>query len=68
MDRYNKQDTATLFTDGINADKNAGDYKKETFTLTSKSRLEIHFASGGGFALKLQLMPTSAENTATHHK
>ena len=59
-----EQYTATLFTDGINANKNAEDYKKETFMVTSNSRLKVHLASGGGFALKLQLMPTPAKKIA----
>lgn len=29
--------------------------------VTSNSRLKVHLASGGGFALKLQLMPTPAK-------
>lgn len=43
----------TLFTDGINADKQASDYKKQTFTATSATQLPIHMAPGGGFALSL---------------
>ncbi len=32
--------------------------------VTSNSRLKVHLASGGGFALKLQLMPTPAKKIA----
>ncbi|PSL42863.1 alpha-glucosidase [Chitinophaga niastensis] len=40
----------TLFRDGINADRNATDYKKEERTVTSQDKLSIHLAPGGGFA------------------
>lgn len=42
-----------LFKDGINADKQAEDYKKEQFTVTSASRKKICMASGGGFAMTI---------------
>lgn len=45
---------ATLFTDGVNAGKQASDYQKETLTITRDSRQKIHLASGGGFVLKLE--------------
>lgn len=44
---------ATLFKDGINADKQAEDYKKEVFTVNSESKKKIRMASGGGFAMIL---------------
>lgn len=44
---------ATLFTDGINANKNAEDYVKQTLTVKKGDSKKIHMASGGGFALKL---------------
>ena len=43
----------TLFIDGINADKQAEDYKKEVFTVTSGSKKKIRMASGGGFAMTI---------------
>lgn len=43
----------TLFRDGINADKQAQDYKKEQFTVTSSSKRQLHMASGGGFAMSI---------------
>lgn len=43
----------TLFKDGVNADKQAEDYKKEVFTVTSTSKKEIRLASGGGFAMSV---------------
>lgn len=49
----NTEYEAVIFSDGINADKAATDYKTEKKTLNSKSHLSIHLASGGGFAMKL---------------
>lgn len=43
----------TLFTDGINADKQAEDYKKDVFSVTSSSKKNIRMASGGGFAMSI---------------
>lgn len=43
----------TLFKDGVNADKQAEDYKKEVFTVTPASKKEIRLASGGGFAMSV---------------
>ncbi|MDH6342845.1 alpha-glucosidase [Parabacteroides sp. PFB2-12] len=45
---------ATLFKDGVNADRQASDYKKELFTATSKDKLKVALAPGGGFALALR--------------
>ena len=46
--------TATIFIDGVNADRIGSDYKKMTKTIRKGSSLEIEMASGGGFAIKLQ--------------
>lgn len=45
---------ATLFADGVNAARNAEDYRIETFDADSATRREISLASGGGFALRLK--------------
>ena len=45
--------TATIFTDGKNADKYAYDYKKEVKTINNSTKLDIHMAKGGGFAITL---------------
>ena len=42
-----------LFRDGINADRAARDYRKETITVPSDRKLTIHMAPGGGFAAKI---------------
>ena len=44
----------TLFKDGVNASRQAEDYVKETFVVDAHTKLPIHLASGGGFALKLE--------------
>lgn len=45
---------ATLMKDGINADKQASDYKKVNFTADKSHKETLHLASGGGFALILK--------------
>lgn len=42
-----------LFKDGVNANKQAEDYRKEVFTVTSDSKKTITMASGGGFAMRI---------------
>lgn len=44
---------ATLFTDGINADKQAEDYRSESFTLTNSAQRPLRMAPGGGFAMSI---------------
>ena len=46
---------AVLFRDGINADRNAEDYKKESFQLNPSQPWEIRLAPGGGFVLKVSV-------------
>jgi len=41
---------AVIFKDGINADRDATDYKKEIIKISSGSKLEIKLAPGGGWA------------------
>lgn len=50
-----KEYTCTIFKDGINASRNAEDYKKEILKVTSATEMEILMASGGGFAMKIEL-------------
>lgn len=45
---------ATVFTDGINADKNATDYRKNEITVTSDMVLKYDMASGGGVAMRIR--------------
>ena len=44
---------AEIFRDGINADRAARDYKKETIEIPKDRRMQIVMASGGGFAMKV---------------
>ncbi|KOS05611.1 Retaining alpha-galactosidase [Flavobacterium akiainvivens] len=41
---------AEIFKDGVNADKAAVDYRRETVTVTSSTKLTFHLAEGGGVA------------------
>ena len=43
------QHTADIFADGVNAHKEATDYKHTQQTVTSKDRLTVHLSSGGGW-------------------
>ena len=56
--------TATLFADGINANKQAEDYRTEKLIIDKNSRIKLHLASGGGFAMKLELYPVRGEVTS----
>lgn len=42
-----------LFQDGVNADRNGTDYKRVERTITSKDKLRIHLAPGGGWAARI---------------
>lgn len=55
--------TPVLFKDGVNANKQAEDYRKETIRIDKDSRLTLHLASGGGFAMKLELCPVHGQVT-----
>jgi alpha-glucosidase len=44
---------AEIFKDGLNADKDATDYKKETKPVTATDKLSFHLAPGGGFAIRV---------------
>lgn len=44
----------TLFKDGINADRAARDYVKETRDIRTGEKLKLHLAPGGGFAAKFE--------------
>ncbi|WP_433832968.1 glycoside hydrolase family 97 protein [Flavobacterium anhuiense] len=46
-----KKFQAEIFSDGVNADKAAVDYKKEIITVDSTTKLKYHLASGGGLAM-----------------
>jgi alpha-glucosidase len=44
---------AEIFKDGINADRDATDYKKEIIKLTPGQKLNVHLSSGGGWAARV---------------
>ena len=45
---------AILFEDGINANKEATDYKKTIINVTAKDQLKVSMASGGGWAARFE--------------
>jgi alpha-glucosidase len=45
---------ATIFKDGVNADRDATDYKKETIKISSGDKLNIQLAPGGGWAARIE--------------
>jgi alpha-glucosidase len=45
---------AVLFEDGINADRDATDYKRTQVTVTAKDKLTVKMASGGGWAARFE--------------
>lgn len=44
---------AEVFKDGVNANRVARDYKKETIDIPSDRKLNISMASGGGYVMKI---------------
>lgn len=42
------------YGDGVNADRNASDYKKSSQQITRATKLKIHLAPGGGFAARVR--------------
>lgn len=44
---------AEIFSDGINADREAADYKRQVIKVSSKDALPIHLAKGGGWAARI---------------
>ena len=45
--------SAALYRDGVNATRNASDYKLEPVKVQKKKPLQVHMAPGGGFVLKI---------------
>lgn len=46
---------AEIFADGVNADREATDYKKTTRTVTAADKLDIQMAPGGGWTARITL-------------
>ena len=49
--------TITIMQDGINADRNANDYKKLTKTINRSTKLNLKLAPGGGWAAIIEKQP-----------
>jgi alpha-glucosidase len=49
-----KKFEAEIFSDGLNADKAANDYKREIIAVDSTTKLKYRLASGGGLAMILK--------------
>lgn len=47
------QFTMTSYEDGVNADRNASDYKKTTIQVNRATKIKIHLAPGGGWASRI---------------
>ena len=45
---------AILFEDGINADRDGTDYTSRTINVTSKDKIDVKMASGGGWAARFE--------------
>lgn len=45
---------ALLFKDGVNAHRIARDYKKESVSVDGQTKLKLHLAPGGGFAMRIE--------------
>ncbi|HEY7352688.1 MAG TPA: glycoside hydrolase family 97 protein [Terriglobales bacterium] len=45
--------TMDAYQDGVNADRDARDYKKTSTQVTSATKLKIHLAPGGGWAARI---------------
>jgi alpha-glucosidase len=45
---------AEIYKDGINADRDAADYKKEIKKVNASTKMEIHLSNGGGWATTIR--------------
>ena len=46
--------TLEIFLDGVNANKYASDYKRETYTVTKDENMVIKLAKGGGWVARIK--------------
>jgi alpha-glucosidase len=46
---------AEIFSDGINADRDATDYKKEVRSVKANEQLKVKLMNGGGWAARISL-------------
>ena len=47
---------AEIFSDGVNSDRDATDYKKEIITIKAGDKMKIKLMNGGGFAARIEKM------------
>jgi alpha-glucosidase len=47
---------ASIFTDGMNADKTGNDYQKSIRSVTKTTKMKVKMVQGGGFAMKIEEM------------
>jgi len=45
---------AIVFKDGINADRDATDYKKDVIRISRDTKMKIQLAPGGGWAARIE--------------
>ena len=45
---------AEVFRDGVNADRDGTDYKKDMITISAGQKLPVHLAPGGGWAARIE--------------
>ncbi|WP_199898692.1 glycoside hydrolase family 97 C-terminal domain-containing protein [Prolixibacter bellariivorans] len=45
---------AIIFSDGVNADRDATDYKREIKIVSNKDKIEVNLAPGGGWAARFE--------------
>lgn len=50
----NQKYRATIMSDGVNAHRQASDYRVEELTVDSKSYISVSMVSGGGFVIRLE--------------
>jgi alpha-glucosidase len=48
---------AEIFKDGINADRDATDYKREVIKISPGQKLKVHLSTGGGWAARIYPAP-----------
>ena len=49
-----KEYTGDLYKDGVNAHRIGKDFKRESVRLNKQTKLKLHLAPGGGFAVRLR--------------
>jgi alpha-glucosidase len=47
---------AEIFSDGVNSDRDATDYKKEIITIKAGDKMKIKLMNGGGLAARIEKM------------